>query len=70
MVFYTFIQISVEHSVSKQWRSNQMLCYAASDLGLPCLHISHKKDTMLIWVNPFILIDFPRHVIIADFVFK
>ena len=23
----------------------------ASDLGLHCLHMSHKKDTRLIWVN-------------------
>ena len=28
-----------------------MLCSAGSDLGLHCLHMSHKKDTMLIWVN-------------------
>ena len=24
---------------------------AASDLGLHCLHMSHKKDTRLIWVK-------------------
>ena len=24
---------------------------AASDLGLPCLHMSHKTDTKPIWVN-------------------
>ena len=24
---------------------------AASDLVLHCMHMSHKKDTMLIWVN-------------------
>ena len=24
----------------------------ASDLGLHDLHMSHKKDAMLIWVNP------------------
>ena len=24
---------------------------AASDLGLHCLHVSHKKDASLIWVN-------------------
>ena len=25
--------------------------FAASDLGLHCLHISHEKDNMLIWVK-------------------
>ena len=25
--------------------------FAASDLGLICLHMSHKKDTRLIWVK-------------------
>ena len=25
--------------------------YAASDLDLYCLHMSHKKDARLIWVN-------------------
>ena len=25
----------------------------ASDLGLYCLHVSHKKDARLIWVNRF-----------------
>ena len=25
------------------------MCYVASDLGLHCLHMSHKKDTSLIW---------------------
>ena len=25
---------------------------AASDLGLHCLPMSHKKDARLIWVNP------------------
>ena len=26
---------------------------AASDLGLHCLPMSHKKDARLIWANPF-----------------
>ena len=25
--------------------------FAASHLGLLCLHMSHKKDTRLVWVN-------------------
>ena len=25
--------------------------FAASDLGLHCLHMSHKKDIRLIWVK-------------------
>ena len=29
---------------------------AASDLGLHCLHMSHKKDVRLIWVN--VVVDF------------
>ena len=30
---------------------DQMLHYAASDLGLYYLHMSRKKDARLIWVN-------------------
>ena len=30
---------------------DQMPHYVASDLGLYCLPMSHKKDAMLIWVN-------------------
>ena len=30
---------------------DQMLCYAAFDLGLPCVPMSHKKDDRLIWVK-------------------
>ena len=28
-----------------------LLSSAASDLGLLCLPLSHKKDAMLIWIN-------------------
>ena len=28
--------------------------FAASHLGLFCLHMSHKKDAMLIWVKSFV----------------
>ena len=30
---------------------DQTPCYAASDLVLHCLPMSHKKDARLIWVN-------------------
>ena len=36
MLFFIFIQILIENSVSKQ-------CSAVSDLGLHCLYISNKK---------------------------
>ena len=51
MVFFTFIQTLIEHSVSKQWRPDQMPRIAVSGLGLHCLSMSHKKDARLIWVN-------------------
>ena len=44
-----FIQILTEHFVSKLWRPR--LDAAASDLGLYCLRLSHKKDDRLIWVK-------------------
>ena len=47
MVFFIFIKILIEHSVSKQWRPHS----AASDLDLHCLLMSHKKDARLIWVK-------------------
>ena len=31
-----------------------MLCFAASDLVLRCMPLSHKKDNRLIWVNGLI----------------
>ena len=40
---FIFIQILIEHSVSKQWRPDQTPRSAASDLGLCCLRMSHKK---------------------------
>ena len=32
-------------------QTDQTPRFVASDLGLRCLHISHKKDARLIWVN-------------------
>ena len=31
--------------------SDQTPRYAASDLGLHCLHMSHKKDAWCVWVK-------------------
>ena len=44
MVFFIYIQILKETSVSKQH-------VAASYLVLHCLPMSHKKDARLIWAN-------------------
>ena len=44
MVFFIFIHIFIELSVNKH--------SVASDLVLYCLPMSHKKDAILIWVNP------------------
>ena len=35
--------------------SNQTLISVASDLGLHFLHMSHKKNARLIWVNSHLL---------------
>ena len=49
VVFFIFIQIFIEYSVSKRWRpwSDDAFCgvlLCLSDLDLHSLHISHKKD--------------------------
>ena len=51
MVFFIFIQILIEYSVRKQWRTYQTPRFAASDLVLRCLPMSHKTDARLIWVK-------------------
>ena len=48
MVFFICIQILRGHSVSKQLRPGQTPRSVASDLGLLCLPISHKKDVRLV----------------------
>ena len=50
MVFFTFIQMSIEHSVNKQWDPDQTLRSVASDLGLHCLPGCYNR---LIWVKHF-----------------
>ena len=42
-----FIQILIEHSLSKQWRTRS----EAADLVLHCLLMFYKKDARLIWVK-------------------
>ena len=43
MVVFSFIQILIEHSVSKQWRPDQTPRFAVSGLGLHCLPMAHKR---------------------------
>ena len=52
MIFFILIQILIEHSVSKQWRS------LASDLVMHFLSMSHKKDARFKWVE-VIIVDKP-----------
>ena len=51
MIFFIFIQILKETPVSKQWKPDQTLHVAASDLILHCLLMSLKKDARFIWVK-------------------
>ena len=56
MEFFIFIQILIEHSVSNSGDPDQTQHSAASDLGLCCLPMSHKKDArlMLVHLNLFL----------------
>ena len=49
MAFVIFNQILKEHSVSNSGDPDQMPRPVASDLGLYCLPMSHKKEGSLIW---------------------
>ena len=51
---HNFISYEV-HSVSNSADPDQMPHFEASDLGLHCLPMSHKKDARLIWVNSIFL---------------
>ena len=51
MVFFTYIEILIEHTVSNSEDPDQIPHSAASDLGLHYLPMSHKKDARLIWVK-------------------
>ena len=46
---FHFYSILKENPVSKQWRTLSDAAFAASDLVLHCLPMSHKKDARLIW---------------------
>ena len=50
MVFLIFILISIDYLCPNSGDPDQMPRYAASDLGLQCVPMSHKKDARLIWV--------------------
>ena len=43
MVFFNFIQILIEYSVSKQWGPDRRMF----DLARHCLSMSHKQDTRI-----------------------
>ena len=51
MVFFNFIQISIEILKANSGDPDQRPRSAASDRGLCCLPMSHNKDARLIWVN-------------------
>ena len=50
-IFFVFISFFYENHVSKQNSPRWDTVFAASHLGPFCLPMSHKKDTMLIWVK-------------------
>ena len=50
MIFFILIQILNETSVNSE-EPDQTPRFAASNLVLRCLPMSHKKDSRLIWVN-------------------
>ena len=49
MVFFIFIQILKDTSVTNSGEPGQTPRFAASDLVLHCLPMSNKKDAKLIW---------------------
>ena len=51
MVFFIFIKILIEIIDANSGDPDQTPLFAASDLGLYCLPMSHKKDARLIMVN-------------------
>ena len=54
MVFYTFIPIPIEHSVSKKWKPDQTMRSAASGLGLHCFFsMSRKEDARINYFEMF-----------------
>ena len=51
VVILNFIQILKVLSVSNSAEPDQMPRFAASDLDLHCLPVSHEKDARLKWVK-------------------
>ena len=50
MVFFIFIQKLIKVLQANNGYPDQTPCFAASDLGLHCLPMSHKKNAiMLTW---------------------
>ena len=59
MLFTNYINQLV-HNSSNRIAPDETQRIAASHLGLFCLHMSHKNDVRLIWVN--ILSDIVLHI--------
>ena len=51
MIFFFLIQSWIKQSVTNNVDPDQTPHSAASELGLHCLHMSHKMDAWLILVN-------------------
>ena len=55
--FFIFIQNLIGHSIANSGDPDQTQHFVASDLGLHCLPMSHKKDASLtcIWVKNLLI---------------
>ena len=51
MVYHICTRIPIEYSISNSGDPYQTPRSVASDLGLHCLSMSHKKDARRIWVK-------------------
>ena len=52
MVFFCIFYLIFERTFCNSGDPDQMPHTVASDLGMHCLPMSHKKDARLIWVKP------------------
>ena len=67
-IFHFFFQIQKSILHANSGDTDQMQHSLASDLGLHCLHMSHKKDARLIWVKELVNTRIiPKAVILADY---
>ena len=55
MVFFIYIQILKKLLFANSGEPDQTPRFAASDLVLHCLPLSHKKDARLKWVKPNVI---------------